>query len=87
MGLFRKRRNSIEPLAVDHAADQTGAVVQDNEPGHGARDIEEIEHAEGMRQFRQATRGPNATSHTGGQMLDPLSSIPRLIPNDSEDNE
>ena len=87
MGLFRRRRNAIEPLAVDRAADQAGAVAQDNEPGHGARDIEEIEHAEGMRQFRQATRGPNSTSHTGGQMLDPLSNFPRLIPNDSDSDD
>jgi len=89
MGLFRRRRISLEPLAVDHLDNHHATAAQDNAPGPGPLDIEATEHAEAMREANRTVRSPAlfGIGDSSEQQLDPGSNGPRLMPrHDSTDD-
>lgn len=83
MGLFRRRRNPIQPLSIDPALSHGVARAQDNVPGPGALDLEATERTEAMREVARTVRSQAiiGLGAPGEQQLDPGSNSAVLMPN------
>lgn len=89
MGLFSRRRKSLDPLVTDTSVSSSAQSPQDNVLGPSAPDFEQMEDQEAIR---EASRGSFGRGNVGpgpailrNTKLDPYSVEPRLIPNDEPD--